>query len=75
MERLVEILKKMGAKYRVNGNGVFVGDVDGWISAIDDKYCFVLGNREPSIAKDSPLLEKWVAAYLGGREAFEAVIA
>lgn len=74
MDKVIEILQSLGVDYMVeDAESVVIPDVGGQIYEMDGNIAFVHGNREPSIDAGSPLLEKWVKAYVAGNEDFEIV--
>ena len=70
MEKVIEVLKSLGAEYHAEGSSVEVESVGGSICEHDGFLYFVHGNQEPCIPVDSPFIEDWVKAYLGGFDGF-----
>ncbi len=71
MEKVVQILNGLGVNYRMEDGEVVIDDIGGAIYELNGEIGFIYGNAEPSVPADSPLLEKWIEAYVGGREPFE----
>ncbi len=70
MDKVVEILEKMGEEFERDGAVTEVDSVGGSIFEVEGVLYFVHGNMNFGVPADNPAVEAYVKAYLGGFDAF-----
>ena len=70
MEKVVEILEKMGEEFERDRANVEIESVGGSIFEVEGVLYFVHSNANFGVPADSPDVEAYVKAYLGGFDAF-----